>query len=615
MSYFGAVIRSFEDAWSRRGFIFSIYVALQIAAYAVIAPAVSAVINLAVSLSNQSALTDQDIALSILSPGGFVVALAVVSVLLLAEVVGFTFMAAVLRQDSTGLQAARTALALVLYKSRALLTFAVIFVARVLALALPFLLAALLVAMWYLTEFDINYYLTFKPPEFKWAVAIIAVIMIAMIAGLLVRLTSWAMALHLVLFSDLAPMKAFAASTEQMQGRKGQLQIELVIWLLIRVAATLLVGALAGIVLNLIPLHAGSGLKFALLITALAGLSWMIAGILISAIALGALAALLDTFFDGPRKPLPENALPPEGSLRKKLILTAAGISVVAVAGFWSGAALLDQVRTEDQVEIIGHRGAAGLKPENTMASILQAIEDGADWVEIDVQETADGEIVVMHDSDFMKLAQVNLKIWDATMADIADIDIGSWFDPAYADQRAPLLRDVLAAAKGTPSRVLIELKYYGHDVDLENRVIAIVEDMGMADRIATMSLKYPAVLKMQQLRPDWRVGVLAATAVGDLAGLQADFVAVNTGIARAPVINSVGSAGKDLYVWTVNDPLEMSRMMSRGVNGLITDEPALARQVLAIRAELSTPERLILWVSQVLGLDLNGKTYRDESP
>ena len=71
---------------------------------------------------------------------------------------------------------------------------------------------------------------------------------------------------------------------------------------------------------------------------------------------------------------------------------------------------------------VIAHRGAAGKAPENTMASIRQAIEDGTDWIEIDVQETADGKVVVIHDSDFMKLAGVNMKVWDGTLHELKAI-------------------------------------------------------------------------------------------------------------------------------------------------------------------------------------------------
>jgi glycerophosphoryl diester phosphodiesterase len=253
------------------------------------------------------------------------------------------------------------------------------------------------------------------------------------------------------------------------------------------------------------------------------------------------------------------------------------------------------------EVEVIAHRGAAATRPENTMASVIKAVEDGADWVEIDVQETADGAVLVVHDSDFMKAAGVATKVWDITLPEVAEIDIGSWFGPEYASERAPLLADVLEAVRDK-SKLLIELKYYGHDVDLENRVIALVEDAGMADQIATMSLKYPAVQKMIELRPDWRTGVLAATAVGDLSGLEGDFLAVSAGRVSARLIAAAEASEKQVYAWTVNDPTTMSRMISMGVHGLITDRPAMARAVIAHYQTLDTPERLMLRLGNLVG-------------
>ena len=264
------------------------------------------------------------------------------------------------------------------------------------------------------------------------------------------------------------------------------------------------------------------------------------------------------------------------GPCRSGVLL--AGLAAIVVAGLVGGGRALEGIRTTDRVEVIAHRGAAAARPENTMAAIERGIEDGADWIEIDVQETADGEVVVFHDSDFMRLAHVDRKIWEVTAAELRDIDLGSWFDPAYAGERAPTLRDVLAAARGR-AKVVIELKYYGHDQDLEARVAALVDEFGMADQVALMSLSYPAIQKARAMRPDLRNGVLAATAVGDLAGLETDFLAVNVGLATPKLIRSAHAAGKDVYVWTVNDPLTMSRLISQGVDGLITDEPAVARE------------------------------------
>ncbi|MBO9450999.1 glycerophosphoryl diester phosphodiesterase membrane domain-containing protein [Tropicibacter sp. R16_0] len=612
MSRYSTVTEAYAQAWARRRVFVPLYMALRLLAYALIAPGMAATINLAVSLSDQPALTDQDIAYFILTPVGFLATLAVLSILLTVEVLSFAVMSTSLRYDGADRwHTSWAAFGFVVSHVKELLVFGLLFVLRVLLLVAPFALVAGVIMLWATGDYDINYYLTYKPPSFLAAVGIVAVILLALAFVLLLRLSSWALALHLVLFEGIRPRDAFGESRIRMQGKQTQLKIELVIWVAMRLAISLVIAFVAGMAINLIPITEGH-LKSALTLSMAIVLLWGLALIVLSAVALGALAVLLDGFFDGQRLQAPDST--DGGSLRVRLALTV-GVGIVAmVGGIWMGNGLLESVEADDEVEIIAHRGAAGSRPENTMASVVKAIGDEADWVEIDVQETADGEVVVMHDSDYMKLAGVNLTIWDATMADLAEIDIGSWFDPAYSDERTPTLHEVLQAARGK-SKVLIELKYYGHDVDLENRVVAIVEELGMQDQVAVMSLKYPAVLKMRELRPEWRAGVLAATAVGNLTELEGDFLAVNAGMANVSLVNSTDAAGKDLYVWTVNDPLQMSKMISLGVDGLITDEPALARQVLAFRARLTPTERMLLWMTEELGLDLTSGEYRDTSP
>jgi glycerophosphoryl diester phosphodiesterase len=233
---------------------------------------------------------------------------------------------------------------------------------------------------------------------------------------------------------------------------------------------------------------------------------------------------------------------------------------------------------------------------------VKRAVQDRADWVEIDVQEAADGQVVVIHDSDFKKLADLDLKIWDATMDDLNDIDIGSWFFPEFRDQRVPTLAQVLDMCRGKIG-VNIELKYYGHDQQLEQRVVDIVKARGMASNIIIMSLKPDAVKKMKALRPEWKVGLLMTVAAGGISRIDADFLAVNAGFAGRGFVKSAHAANKEVYVWTVNDAPTMSIMVSRGVDGLITDKPALALAVLEQRAKMSSLERLILELAGTLGV------------
>jgi len=159
------------------------------------------------------------------------------------------------------------------------------------------------------------------------------------------------------------------------------------------------------------------------------------------------------------------------------------------------------------------------------------------------------------------------------------------------------------------------ERKADGHAVRWEEGVGETGEAGGMADRVAVMSLKYPSVQALKGLGPDWRAGVLAAAAVGDLTRLEGDFLAVNAAQASRRLVRAADAAGKDVYVWTVNDPLRMTAMISLGVDGLITDEPALAREVIETRADLGAPARLLLLLSQRLGLELSDEEGGDGSP
>jgi glycerophosphoryl diester phosphodiesterase len=177
-----------------------------------------------------------------------------------------------------------------------------------------------------------------------------------------------------------------------------------------------------------------------------------------------------------------------------------------------------------------------------------------------------------------------------------------------------PTLREVLETARGK-SGVLIELKYYGHDEDLERRVVEVVEAAGASSSVAVISLEYAGIQKIRALRPDWTVGLLSAVVVGDLSSVDADFLAVNMSMVTPGFVRKARNAGKRVFVWTVNDPVSMSRVMSFGVDGIITDEPEMARRILDKRASLSPAERLLIHTAVLFGKPIPPRTYRDNSP
>jgi glycerophosphoryl diester phosphodiesterase len=598
------VLTSFRTAWQFRWPFLVAHLLVRLLVLAIITPLASLLLSFAIATNGQSALTDQDIAYFLLTPTGLVAALVILCLLIAGAVLDVALMTSILRTaQRTAAGVLGHGLQFVISHFIALLDFSLRLIIRIFLISIPFLMIAAIVAAFSLTQYDINYYLTYWPPAFVIAASIIAVTALALAIVLIRRLSSWAIALHLVLFENQPPGKAFGESAQRLSGHKARLVTTLVAWVIARAVLGLAVAAMAGALFNILPGLFGANLRGIATATILLLLLWAFANAIVAALSNGALADLLyRLYLLG--SPNASRAMATElgtgdqtsGASVPTGVLIAVAI-VALVGGIFAGGILLENIGATRTVEIIAHRGASGSRPENTLAAINQAVDDRADWIEIDVQETADGEVVVAHDSDFMKLANVDLKVWGATMIDLADIDIGSWFDPSYSDERTPTLRQALEAVKDR-GKVIIELKYYGHDVDLESRVARIVEEVEMVSDVAVMSLKYDGVRKMQALRPDWRYGVLAATAIGDLAALESDFLAVNTGQVSLQLIRRAHAQDKQIYVWTVDDPLTMSRMISMGVDGLITNEPALARQIMQARNQLTTYQRLALWLT-----------------
>ena len=600
-----ATLSRLRPAWRQVLAVHLIYTALGVILFA---PLLGALGQALLKLSGKPALADMDLLFFALSPTGavavglFAAATIVIGVFELASLMAIGMANASDRSIHVA-----AAIAFSFRRVEQIAYFAGRLVVKLLIIVAPFFLTGVVVAFFLIREYDINYYLAVQPLEFWVAAIIIGIIVVVMLGLVIRRLVDWSLALPLVLFVGTAPAQSFSASQKLTQKCSRAIMRALMTWaaviLLLGVMLTVGLQLLAAI---LVPLFIDSVTLLAILFGLLTAL-WALASVMATALAAGGLALLLaviaqqhelkfraiDLYSGRQRRLIPE----------KRTRLWSAFVLIVAVGGATLiGFTLLDEIRITDDAQIIAHRGAAGAAPENTMASVRRAIADGTDWIEIDVQETADGEVVVIHDSDFMKLAGVNLRVWEATMEQLAEIDIGSWFATEFAGERVPTLADVLAEVKGR-SRVIVELKYYGHDQQLEQRVIDLIEAAGMRDDTMIMSLEYAGIQKVRALRPDWNVGLLTARAVGDLTRLDADFLAVNMAMARPALVKATHAAGKELYVWTVNDALSMSQMMSLGVDGIITDDPQLGREVLTARAELSSVQRLLLHMAPFFGV------------
>jgi glycerophosphoryl diester phosphodiesterase len=585
--------------------------ATRVAATLLIAPAVAFVVQKALARAGGGALTDQDILWFVLSPAGLLLVLLVGAASALAGLVGHTAIMTVLA-GSVEDRALSWLDGLKHAGKRFLSIFEMAFagLVRLLLDAAPFLVLAGGAYLLLLREFDINYYLTARPPNFWIAGAIIAVSLagIAWFAGR--RLLSWSVALPRLLFGGASPTGALSDSRAVAGDRLWQVFLLFLLWGGATVAVSfVLTGGAAFLGRALVP-EGSTNLTVMVSAVTVAVVVGTLANLVVSVVSSLTLAAFLfelDRVWSEPWV-LPREVAADTPVLGERaslhipgwawiivLVLVPAGVLVLTLTTF-------DSVEVDTDAEITAHRGASGRAPENTLAAVRAAIADSADWVEIDVQETSDGVVVVHHDADFMRAAGDARNVWTTTWAEIARIPNGAWFGPEFEGERVTTLEEVLRVARGRIN-VNIELKVYGHGQRLEERTIELVEAMGMADDVALMSLDRPTVQTLDSLRPDWTVGMLAAVSIGDLSQVDGDFLAVNAQTASPGFIRRAHSAGKAVLVWTVNHPAQMASVVSAGADGIITDEPAMAREVLAQLGDLSPVERFLLAMGSRFGV------------
>jgi glycerophosphoryl diester phosphodiesterase len=601
-------IRGFRRTWPRMLVTDLLY---KVIAFVVLSPLVGLALKFFMASRGDEVLADQDILFFLLGPVGLVTLVVVGAVSLAILAFEQACLMVIAFGESHDLYVATSA-ALWFGARHAWLVIRMAFrvFVRVLLLALPFLAVGAGVALALLGDHDINYYLARQPPAFVAAVGVAGVLLAAMVLLIVRRLLIWAFALPLILFEGLGPAQALATSVQRTEGHRRIVGITLVMWggvaALLSALPVTVVGVLGPWI---VPRFAGA-MMLLVIVTGGFLLLWALLNLVAMVISQSLFALLSIGLYDrlgsSPEARSSVEAISgrsvftPHQRARGRWIL--AGLGVAGVLAIVAGFVVIESVPFDDDVVILGHRGAAGSAPENTLASVALAVKQGADIVEIDVQETSDGEVVVIHDSDLMRVGGVPLRIWEHTYDELHQVDIGSWYGPEFSDQRVPKLEEVLAVCRGK-ARVDIELKYYGHNERLEERVAEIVERMGMEDDIVLMSLVGDIVTSMKVLRPGWTVGLLTATAVGDLTTGDADFLAVHVGIATPGFIRRAQSVGKPVYVWTVNDQINMARMISRGADGIITDHPALARSVILRLEEMSLAERLMLNASFWMGL------------
>lgn len=245
-------------------------------------------------------------------------------------------------------------------------------------------------------------------------------------------------------------------------------------------------------------------------------------------------------------------------------------------------------------IKITSHRGNSITAPENTLEAIISAVDELADYAEIDVQETKDGTVVLLHDPSLRRTTGVNKYIWELTYEEVSKLSAGAWFSEEYADARIPTLDEVLQYCKGKIN-LNIELKNNGHGQDLESKVVSLIEQYGFERQCVLTSSNYECLVNVKKLNKNLKTGYIMHMVYGNFYDKGSiDFFSMKSSFITQRVVKEAHSRGKEVHAWTVNTKNEMDRLNNMGVDNIITDKPVKAREVLYRKASNQTIQSLL---------------------
>jgi glycerophosphoryl diester phosphodiesterase len=244
----------------------------------------------------------------------------------------------------------------------------------------------------------------------------------------------------------------------------------------------------------------------------------------------------------------------------------------------------VDQVR---RPLIIAHRGASAHAPENTLAAFKLALDLGADGVELDAKLTIDGKVVVIHDQTVDRTTGSHGVVREMTLGQLKSLDAGSFFDSGFAHEQIPTLEEVFASI-GARTLVNVEITNYTSVGDaLPDRICDLVIQYGLQDHIIFSSFHPFNLIRTRRRLPQVPVAILTQPGAagrlmrGPLGRLAAPrFIHPYFSDVTGASLAQEHRRGRHVNAWTVDSPEEIRRLSRMGIDGIITDDPRLARKI-----------------------------------
>ncbi|MBE5845317.1 MAG: hypothetical protein E7302_14285 [Butyrivibrio sp.] len=295
-----------------------------------------------------------------------------------------------------------------------------------------------------------------------------------------------------------------------------------------------------------------------------------------------------------------------EKSMKVFLFLILPAVVMVGGLSGCSSAAKGDEAVVEEKVEggvvesieelegqkvaVIAHRGYPTVQPENTLSAFLAAMDIGTDYIELDVQQSLDEEIVVFHDDTMARVTGAEGTIADYTLAQLKEMDAGSFFSPNCAGEKIPTLDEVfkliqgelpgyesIRTSKADDMKIYLELKDIGDNNSFVEKVVSIVEANGFRDRVIYASFNYDYLKHIKELDSDYKVLYNNTSGKSTLCTeYPADYYGLYIEAVNEKLVRTLHDAGSKVFVWTVDSATAMKNVMNMGVDGIVTNNTGL---------------------------------------
>jgi len=232
---------------------------------------------------------------------------------------------------------------------------------------------------------------------------------------------------------------------------------------------------------------------------------------------------------------------------------------------------------TDKETIITAHRGDSVHAPENTIAAIKMAIDVGTDYVEIDVRQTKDNVIVLMHDSSLKRTTGVDREVKDYTYDELQTLDAGIWFGEEYKETKIPTLQEALLCSSGNV-KLNIEIKDCDDYKTVATQVIQSISECNMTDNCIISSTNYSCLQVIEKLDSTIMTGIILEDAsIGIDEYEDIDFFSVMFSQVTQDTVDQIHDSGKEIYAWTIDDAPAMLNAQKIGVDNIITNDPELA--------------------------------------